>query len=46
LKNSVDPAVELGAGMLPSAVSAGGKIYVAFLKRENDKRGVWLAAAE
>lgn len=39
-------AKEIGEGTYPSAVFANGKIYAAFVKKENEKRGVWLSAAE
>lgn len=34
---------EIGDGTNPSAVFANGKIYAAFIKKENEKRGIWLA---
>ena len=39
-------AEEIGDGTNPSAVLANGKIYAAFIKKENEKRGVWLSVVE
>lgn len=39
-------AKEIGDGTNPSAVFANGKIYAAFIKKENDKRGIWLSIVE
>lgn len=37
---------EIGAGELPVAVPNGGKTFVAFVKKENGRRGVWLDVSE
>lgn len=39
-------AKEIGDGTNPSSVFANGKIYAAFVKKENEKRGVWLRRME
>lgn len=36
-------AKEIGEGTYPSAVVANGKIYTAFIKKDGDKRGIWLS---
>lgn len=40
------PAKEIGSGTNPSAAIANGKIYAAFIKKENEKRGIWLSVVE
>lgn len=38
-------AKEIGEGANPSAIFANGKIYAAFVKKEDGKRSVWLSVA-
>ncbi len=42
LKNDA-PINELGAGELPSAALAGKNLIVAFIRKENDKRAIWVS---
>lgn len=39
-------AKEFGAGDVPAAAMSGGKTFVAFVKKENNQRGVWLNISE
>jgi hypothetical protein len=44
-KSEVTPR-ELGDGELPAAVVTGNKFYTAFIKKDNEKRAIWLIASE
>jgi hypothetical protein len=37
---------EIGSGELPSAAISGRKLFVAFIKKEDARRGVWLSVLE
>lgn len=41
--NDLQATKEIGQGELPSAALSGHRLYVGFVKKENDKRGVWLS---
>jgi hypothetical protein len=43
--NQVDKAVEITDGATPAAALSKGKIFVAFNRKESDKRGVWLSVS-
>ena len=46
LAQSSNKAQEIGQGDLPAAAIAGNRIFVTHVKKENERRGVWLSVVK